>query len=68
MWAKAAVFTRVTYGAFNFGGVRGSTRGLKCGVSKVVAAIQAAGDVGIESDCRGVQNVILPITQSINKL
>jgi hypothetical protein len=68
MQAKAAAFTRAIYGAFNFGGVRGSTGGAEIGLGKVADATRAAGDIKIRSGHRGVRNVILPIAQSINRL
>jgi hypothetical protein len=68
MRAKAAAFTRAIYGAFNFGGVGGSTGGVKVGVGGAVDAARAVEEVKIRSGCRGVRNVILPITQSINGL
>jgi hypothetical protein len=51
MQAKAAVFTRAVYRAFNFGGVGGSTRGSEIGVGKVAVATRAMGDVGIAEVC-----------------
>jgi hypothetical protein len=68
MRAKAAAFTRAISGAFNFGGVRGSTRGVRVGVGGAADAARAVEDVEIGLGCRGVWNMILPITQSINGL
>jgi hypothetical protein len=65
---KAAAFTRAIYGAFNFGEVGGSTGGVGVGVGGAADAARAIEDVKIGSRCRGVQNVILPIIQSINGL